>query len=156
LQGGHDAPIALKDFTGELSEPDNKVGLLALGDVDEISILCCPDEFYFGTQDISNALVDQCETLKYRFAILQAPKKAPQPENNNPSIPSPRGYAAFYFPWLQVTNPVTGVPVLVPPGGHIAGIYARSDTNRGVHKDPANEVIRGISQLQLQINNQQQ
>jgi phage tail sheath protein FI len=158
LQGGTDGPIELKDFTGELSEQDNKVGLLALGDVDEISILCCPDEFYFDEKDtnISNALVAQCETLKYRFAILQASVAAGRPENNDPSINSPRGYAAFYFPWLQITNPISGVPLLVPPGGHIAGIYARSDTSRGVHKDPANEIIRGISRLQLQINNQQQ
>jgi phage tail sheath protein FI len=158
LQGGTDIPIQLKDFTGELSGPENKVGLLALGDVDEISILCCPDEFYFGPQDdsISGALVDQCETLKYRFAILQAPPVVRHPESNDPSINSPRGYAAFYFPWLWITNPTNGVPLLVPPGGHMAGIYARSDTNRGVHKDPANEIIRGISQLQLQINNQEQ
>jgi uncharacterized protein len=158
LQGGTDIPIQLKDFTGEFSEPDNKVALLALGDVDEISILCCPDEFYFGKDDttISSALVDQCESLKYRFAILQAPQTARDPETNDPSINSPRGYAAFYFPWVWTTNPISGVPVLIPPGGHIAGIYARSDTNRGVHKDPANEVIRGVSQLQLQTNNQEQ
>ncbi len=156
LQGGTDIPIEPKDFTGELSGPDNKVGLLALGDVAEISILCCPDESYFNDQTICDALVTQCENLKYRFAILQAPKKPRDPETNDPSIPSPRGYAAFYFPWVWITNPISGVPVLIPPGGHIAGIYARSDTNRGVHKDPANEIIRGVSQLQLQINNQEQ
>jgi phage tail sheath protein FI len=44
----------------------------------------------------------------------------------------------------------------IPPGGHLAGIYARSDTNVGVHKDPANEIILGIDKLQLSINNQQQ
>jgi phage tail sheath protein FI len=156
LQSGNDGPpITIEDFTGELSGPDNKVGLLALGDVDEISILCCPDESSF-SPDIAQALVTQCENLKYRFAILQSPQGIQTPENNDPTVNSPRGYAAFYFPWLQITNPISGVPVLVPPGGHIAGIYARSDTNRGVHKDPANEVIRGISQLQLQINNQEQ
>jgi phage tail sheath protein FI len=160
LQSGVDGTIAPEDFTGEGSGPDNKVGLEALKDVDEISILCCPDEFYFPDDTknsvIRNALVDQCETLKYRFAILQAPVKLQSPENNNPTINSPRGYAAFYFPWVWITNPISGVPVLIPPGGHIAGIYARSDTNRGVHKDPANEVIRGITQLQVQTNDQQQ
>jgi Bacteriophage tail sheath protein len=160
LGSGQDKQIEPADFTGELSGPDNKVGLLALGDIDEISILCCPDEFYF-TDDASNsvirnALVQQCEDLQYRFAILQAPLPVQSPENNNPTVNSARGYAAFYFPWLQVINSITGVPLLIPPGGHIAGIYARSDTNRGVHKDPANEVILGINQLQLQINNQDQ
>lgn len=158
LQQGTDEPLEPIDFTGAGSGPDNKIGLQALKDVDEISILCCPDEHYFGENDttISDALVGQCEELKYRFAILQAAKTRRDYAMTGPSSPSPRGYAAFYFPWLQIINPVSGVPVLVPPGGHIAGIYARSDTNRGVNKDPANEVIRGISQLQLQINNGQQ
>jgi len=158
LQGGKDGPIGLSDFEGDDSDPANKTGLLALGDVDEISILCCPDEFYIDQPDFSIAqqLVIQCQNLKYRFAILQSPLQAGKPESNNFTAPSPRGYAAFYYPWLQVTNPITGLPVLIPSGGHVAGIYARSDTNRGVHKDPANEIIMGINQLQLQINNQQQ
>jgi uncharacterized protein len=158
LTNGIDKPIELADFEGDDSDPANKTGLLALADVDEISILCCPDEFYFSQKDtnISQTLLIQCETLQYRFAVLQAPRTAGRPENNNPPFSSARGYAAFYYPWLQITNPITGVAMLIPPGGHIAGIYARSDTNRGVHKDPANEVILGIDQLQLQINNQQQ
>lgn len=159
LQGGNDGnPVKLVpgDFQGDDSDPANKTGLLALADVDEISLLCCPDEFYFGVNDftISGYLRDQCELLKDRFAILQSPLNAGTPANNNPSVNSK--YAAFYYPWLDIVNPVTGVEVLVPPGGHLAGIYARSDTNVGVHKDPANEVINGISALQLQINDQQQ
>ncbi len=144
------------DFEGNSVDPANKTGLLALGDVDEISLLCCPDEYYFGPKDttIAGLLRDQCELLKDRFAILQAPVAAGTPENNNPPVNSK--YAAYYFPWLSITNPNTGVPVLVPAGGHIAGIYARSDNNVGVQKDPANEVINGIAQLQLTINDQQQ
>lgn len=144
------------DFEGNDIDPANKTGLLALGDVDEVSLLCCPDEYYLGTHDftIAGLLQDQCELLKDRFAILQAPVAAGTPENNNPSVNSK--YAAYYFPWLSIVNPITGVPVLVPAGGHIAGIYARSDNNVGVQKDPANEVISGIQQLQLPINDQQQ
>ncbi len=155
-KGADGGKIALSDFEGDDTDPENKTGLLALGDVDEISILCCPDEFYLGPKDtsISKALVTQCEGLKYRFAILQAPLVAGTPDKNDPSVPSK--YAAYYYPWLRVINPIMGTPLLVPPGGHVAGIYARSDTTRGVHKDPANEVIRGIDALQLQINNQQQ
>src|SRR5262249_33815901 len=94
--------VVLADFQGDDTDPTNKTGLLALADVDEISILCCPDEFTFGPTDktISQALVDQCELLKYRFAILQAPKNAGAPANNDPSINSK--YAAFYYPWLNV------------------------------------------------------
>jgi len=54
------------------------------------------------------------------------------------------GYGAFYYPWITVRDPLAeGQLVNVPPSGHLAGIYARSDMERGVHKAPANEVIRG-------------
>jgi uncharacterized protein len=155
LQAGIDGTIELADFYGDDSDPANKTGLLALADIDEISILCCPDEFYFNPNDtnISQALVTQCETLMYRFAILQSPQVAPPPANHFPSVPSQRGYAAYYYPWLWITNPVTGVQVLIPPGGHLAGIYAQTDNNVGVYKAPANVAIMGIDQLQLPINN---
>lgn len=147
-------PFAPPAFGSSL--PVNKTGLAGLGDVDEISLMCCPDEYYFGPTDttIAGLLTSQCELMKDRFAILQAPVAVQQPENNNPSVNSK--YAAYYFPWLNINNAITGVPLLVPPGGHIAGIYARSDNNVGVQKDPANEVINGITQLQLQTNDQQQ
>jgi uncharacterized protein len=159
LHGGTDGTIELGDFTGETdvanTDPANKTGLAALADIDEISILCCPDEFYLSRNDtnISQALVSQCESLMYRFAILQSPQQAPTPANHFPSVPSPRGYAAYYYPWLTVTNPITGVQVPIPPGGHIAGIYAQTDNNVGVYKAPANVPIIGIDKLQLPINN---
>ena len=80
-QGTDKAPV-LADFQGDYSDPANKTGLAALADVDEISILCCPDEFYFAPNDtnISRALLSQCEGLKDRFAILQAPEVAGRPE----------------------------------------------------------------------------
>ena len=152
FQGADPNPFAIPAFGPTAAA--NKSGLLGLQDVDEISILCCPDESYLGGNTIAQLVVQQCETVKDRFGILQAPVSAGTPENNNPSVNSK--YAAYYFPWLSITNAVTGVPVLVPPGGHIAGIYARSDNNIGVQKDPANEVIGGITQLQLNINDQQQ
>ncbi len=153
LENGDDGgAVALIDFEGSDDVPENKTGLKALEDIDEVSILCCPDEHI--DEQIAEQLMTQSENLKDRFAILQAKVQAGKPDANNP--PRDSKYAAIYYPWLRVTNPFTGVPLLVPPGGHIAGIYARSDTNRGVHKDPANEVIRGIDDLQLQTNNQQQ
>jgi phage tail sheath protein FI len=154
FEGFDPDPFAISAFAATAAV--NKSGLLGLQDVDEISILTCPDEFYLGGNNftIAGLLRDQCEQLKDRFAILQAPLAAGTPENNNPSINSK--YAAYYYPWLKITNPLTNVPLLIPSGGHIAGIYARSDTNVGVHKDPANEVINGITELQLPTNDQQQ
>ncbi len=162
LAGGDDGDkLALADFTGDATaSPGTKLGLAALEEVDEISILCCPDEYYDfagGSADnlaLSQAIVDQCELTKFRFAILQAMQSAPPPGSHRPTVISK--YAAYYYPWLRIVNPLTSLPMLVPPGGHMAGIYARSDTNRSVAKDPANEPIRMIDSLQLQITNGQQ
>jgi phage tail sheath protein FI len=78
-------------------------------------------------------------------------------------LPDNSDYAAFYFPWLQVFDPATMVVnpasqglIYMPPSGHIAGIYARVDTARGVHKAPANEVVRGALDLRYKISKSQQ
>ena len=141
------------DFEGNDIDPSNKTGLLALGDVDEIS--CSRARMNaFNNFAIAEMLQEQCETQMDRFAILESSVAAGPPERNNPSVNSE--YCAYYYPWLTIVNPNTGVQLLVPPCGHMAGIYARSDTKVGVQKDPANEVINGIAQLQLQTNDQQQ
>ncbi len=123
-------PLALLDFRNSL---------LQFEAVDEIAILCCPEEENF---NITDDLVTQCENLQDRFAIIQARQTAPAIAVHRPTRVSK--YAAYYYPWLRIRHPVTGIETLIPPGGHIAGIYARSDIERGVHKAPANEVIRGL------------
>src|SRR6266508_4331497 len=60
-------------------------------------------------------------------------------------------YAALYWPWIKIMDPLSGKPIHVPPGGAMAGIWARNDSTRGVHKAPANEVIRGAISLELNI-----
>jgi phage tail sheath protein FI len=160
LTGGGDGAATLvpADFTGDpTAAPGAKLGLAALEEVEEISILCCPDEHYpfaAASQAITDAMVDQCELTKFRFAILQSPFNAPAPGTHRPPVDSK--YAAYYYPWLRIVNPLTGLLMDVPPGGHMAGIYARSDTNRNVAKDPANEPIRMIDSLQHQVTNGQQ
>jgi phage tail sheath protein FI len=67
------------------------------------------------------------------------------------TIPDSTTYAAFYYPWLQVSDPLTGGSITVPPSGHMAGIYARVDTSRGVHKAPANEVVLGALGLNVAV-----
>jgi uncharacterized protein len=149
------AALVLADYTGNpLALPGLKTGLDALGEIDGISLLSCPDEHIFNDTSIVNAVEAQCSNLKDRFAILSSPQTAGAIAAHQPSVNSK--YAAYYYPWLNVVHPKTGKLVLLPPNGHIAGIYARSDTERGVHKDPANELIRGIDSLQFQIVAQQQ
>ena len=60
-------------------------------------------------------------------------------------------YAAFYAPWIVISDPLTGARVTVPPGGHMLGIYARSDTERGVFKAPANEIVRGALDVGFEV-----
>jgi phage tail sheath protein FI len=66
---------------------------------------------------------------------------------------NPKGYGAFYFPWILVADPLkpAGERIAVPPSGHLAGVYARSDAERGVHKAPANEVILGALDVQYPV-----
>ena len=65
-------------------------------------------------------------------------------------------YAAFYYPWIVISDPQTGARKLVPPGGHVLGVYARTDTERGVFKAPANEIVRGVLDLEYDINDSTQ
>ncbi len=137
--------------------------LKRLEPVDEISIVAAP-----GLADKASwsALVSHCERLGDRFAVLDCPEDS---DTGNvfgqPPAPAPdnSGYAAYYFPWIRVFDPPTqgadpdgDGTILVPPSGHLAGIYARVDSTRGVHKAPANEVIRGALGLQQTITKAQQ
>jgi len=155
LTDGDEGSIQLEDFIGrEIVDNDKRIktGLLGFGDIDEISIVCIPDEH--SVNGVTDELVKHCEKLRDRFAILQSKQSDTNIANLWP--PKDSKYAAFYFPWLKIIDPLTGLPKLVPPGGHIAGIYARSDTERGVHKAPANEIVRGVVGLQFNISQGEQ
>lgn len=155
-KGDDVAALVLGDFEGSSTDPANLTGLAALNARDDISLLCCPDEGSQPATQVAKLLEAASSNLKDRFAILQSAQNSGVPSGVAPSAPSERGYAAFYYPWLKVINPVNNISTLIPPGGHIAGIYARSDSNENVAKDPANEPILGIDSLQLPIDNQTQ
>jgi len=101
-----------------------------------------------------------------RFAILDAAlgsSYTPTDPNSvsvqRGNLNSTRGFAAMYYPWIRVNDPAgpTGnETLLVPPSGHLAGIYARSDSQRGVHKAPANEPISGALNLEVILNDTDQ
>lgn len=143
--------VGLQHYLGN-DTPGERTGLAAFREVDEIAIVCAPDEI--SVPGLTTAIKEHCENMKDRFAILQAPPGATE-QLLSRGVPneyiSQRGYAAVYLPWIHIMDPETNVMKLVPPGGHIAGIYARSDTERGVHKAPANEMIRGAQALELNI-----
>lgn len=149
LAGGtNGAAIASADYIGNPGlAPDQRTGLAAIADIDEVALIAVPDEHNAtignnAAGEITNALVDQCETLRDRFAILSVP--AGQGQVQNILKARDTSYAAEYFPWIRVSDSRRQLTELVPPVGHVAGIYARSDRERGVHKAPANEVVRDM------------
>jgi uncharacterized protein len=124
--------------------------------IDEIAIVAAPGAT---TAEQHGDLLAHCLSLKDRFAILDGVQ---DPEELTAGEISPAGrseagsYGAIYFPWVQVFDPVTGGNIFVPPSGAMAGIYARSDGTRGVHKAPANEVVLGATGLQRRVTKAQQ
>jgi uncharacterized protein len=125
-------------------------GLTAFEAIDEIAIVAAP-----GVESVRNDLADHCKRLGERFAILDSAKDDPAtgPES---SLPRNNSYAALYFPWIEVLDPATAKNILVPPSGHVAGIYARVDGQRGVHKAPANEAVAGALALQYNLSKSHQ
>jgi len=131
---------------GENHDPTKVTGsdyqdaLTKLGKIDDINIVAAPG---LTDDDVQIAVIDHCAITKDRFAILDSVRGTPL-SGSSGSIETQRngrendkGVAALYYPWLIVTSELTGKPLLIPPSGHVAGIYARTDNNRGVFKAPA-------------------
>jgi phage tail sheath protein FI len=158
LAGGLDNndQLTVDDFVGVDGGSGKRTGIQALEDIDEVSIVMAPG-MWSGT--VQSGLIQQCELMKNRFAILDSPRRdSPTSVQDVQAFRAPLDtrYAALYYPWLNVRDPSVQQVVLAPPSGHVAGIYARVDTERGVHKAPANEVIFGITQIDQQITTREQ
>ena len=102
---------------------------------------------------IEKELIDHCERNRFRFAVLDSPRITPPPDLDPRTTIQDSQYAAFYTPWITISDPLSGARVTVPPGGHVLGIFARTDIERGVFKAPANEVVRGALDVLYDINN---
>lgn len=149
------APVT-SDFQGEVTE---RTGVEGLEAIDDITMVVVPDlmtvppgaKLDLNTvKAVQTMIIAHCERLGDRVAILDAP-----PNMSPQAIKKWRmdtagydsSYAALYYPWVEINDPVTNRPINIPPSGHIAGVWARSDNTRGVHKAPANEVVRGATGL---------
>ncbi|HTX91820.1 MAG TPA: phage tail sheath C-terminal domain-containing protein [Anaerolineales bacterium] len=163
LYSGDDSIATLTDddYIGEDNVvPEDRTGLQSLRNVEEISIVGIPGRT---SMKIQSALINHCEQARFRFAVLDGPQP---PKDTIPDVQALRQnydtkYAAIYYPWLVIPDPfptnlarVANYPI--PPSGHTLGIYARTDIERGVHKAPANEDVRGIVGLQRVLNKEQQ
>jgi phage tail sheath protein FI len=107
---------------------------------------------------IQRALVRHCERERYRFAVLDsAPGLTSQSDERlHPRRAIDSSYAAFYYPWYYARHPHTNAKALVPPGGAVCGIYATTDSTRGVWKAPAGVVVRGVLGLEIDVTTRMQ
>ena len=144
------------DYVGTDGGPGQRTGLQAFNEIDEVNIVCIPGV----TSDaVQKAMITHCESMKDRFCILDPIEDADMTaiQNQKNDVVSERGYAALYYPWIKVAietkenDKVKLIQDFIPPSGYVAGIYARSDMERGVHKAPANEIIRGALDIKLPI-----
>lgn len=160
---GDDAVALMNDamYVGvDNNEPTLRTGLNTLKNLQNVSLVAIPGQTGAALQQ---ALIDHCEEMRYRFAVLDGPA----PDNDtltNVQVHRQQydsKYAALYHPWLMIPDPFpSSLATLrqfpIPPSGHVLGIYARVDNERGVHKAPANEVVRGITGLTRYFNKAEQ
>jgi phage tail sheath protein FI len=163
--GGIKAPEAA-DFIGDSAA---RTGIRGLEAFDDIRLVVCPD--LMSGYDGSNAarerikmvqteMIAQCEKMRYRFAILDTPPglSAQQAKEWRLYVNFDSSYAAMYYPWIVIAD-LSGsgkATKLIPPSGYMAGIYNRSDADRGVHKAPANEVVLGAIDLEINLSRGEQ
>ncbi len=121
--------------------------------IDEIAIVVAPG---VRIASVQTAIINHCTNMKDRFAIIDGQDTTTIDAQTIQGTVGDSDYAALYFPCIQVYDPVTKSNIFVPPSGHMAGIYARVDQERGVHKAPANEVVRGALGLEYPVSKNEQ
>ncbi|HEX6660520.1 MAG TPA: phage tail sheath subtilisin-like domain-containing protein [Sphingomicrobium sp.] len=159
LTGGSDGTIPNSvAYEGAQDDNDNKSGLLALEDIEDISIVAAPGSTVTdaNAQSVANALISHAERMKYRIAVLDSIKEASIADTREYRGKFDSKYAAFYYPWVRIIDPETGQENHYPPSGFVAGIYARNDIDRAVYKAPANEVVRLAIGFEKFLNKAQQ
>jgi phage tail sheath protein FI len=164
LSGGSDgARPTASAYEGAVDENDLKTGLKQLEDLEDISIVAAPGSTFgyegaYGPQarTIVRNLIRHAERMRYRIAVLDS--------GDNQTIGQVRAmraqldstYAALYYPWVRVLDPLSQRETYAPPSGFVAGIYARNDVNRAVYKAPANEVVNLALGFERFLNKSQQ
>ncbi|WP_406102667.1 phage tail sheath subtilisin-like domain-containing protein [Streptomyces sp. NBC_01003] len=129
----------------------------------DVSIVCLPGQTDFANQV---KVINHCEAMGDRFAVLDGARNPDDTGDTEPlraqrdGLMTERGFGALYWPWIRINDPEAPAnspeQVTVAPSGHIAGVMARSDNQRGVHKAPANEAVRGALDLEHHLNDAEQ
>jgi hypothetical protein len=173
LQGGRNGVLNLTpaDFIGHFRGLDDKEGIGIFESIEDISLICAPDLMAFedvvhrdrqsALEDIFSvqmAMAEQCERLKNRFAVLDTPHIEDTIELAAWGNRFDTSFAAAYYPYIEVVNPAdrSGLStVIVPPSGHIAGVYAQCDREEGKHRAPANRYIKGAAGLSVRVSDEE-
>jgi hypothetical protein len=164
LGGGSASPapvhLAPDDYVGDSAA---RTGFGGLEAIDEVTMVAVPDlmsAYQKGMVDLEGvkavqlAIIAHCEQMGDRVAILDPPPGLNAQQINDWRVDMAgydSKYASLYWPWVKIFDSASGSNVFVPPSGHMAGIWARNDDTRGVHKAPANEVVRGAIDLEVNI-----
>ena len=153
---------------------DDRSGIQGLFEIDEVTIVACPDlmkAHQVGLLDLEQVhgimelMVSLCENAApnppNRMVVLDTPYDITKPQEVvrwlNDDFCRRSMFAALYYPWVKVPNPrKNGKPILVPPSGHMMGVWSRTDESRGVYKAPANETPRGVNGLAYDCNFREQ
>lgn len=170
IHGAAPAVPTIKQIQGNL---EDRVGLEALEALTDITMVCMPDIMVWqkegrisleDAQGLQLALINHCHNMFERnncprMAILDAPfGMKPQQvldwRKNKANYDSM--FAALYYPWIEIQNPAGKGRISTPPSAYVAGLYARVDGERGVHKAPANEILRGAVALEIEVNDAEQ
>ncbi|MDQ1531607.1 MAG: uncharacterized protein QOE37_1712 [Microbacteriaceae bacterium] len=151
-----------------IGDAAQRTGFGGLEAIEEVTMVTVPDlmaAYEQGAIDLETVkavqlgAISHCELMGDRLAILDTPPGLNAQEVREWRV-NTAGYdskfAAMYYPWVKVQDPVTSTIRFVPPSGHVAGIWARNDAERGVHKAPANEIVRGAVDLHTKITRTEQ
>ena len=149
------------DGTGAPASGDWQAGFDRLAALEDISIVAAPGASAFAAPTpaaVNQMLIGHAEARRsYRIAVLDTPPNLDLAGVRALKSAIDSKYAALYYPWIRVANPLAGTDpsqpteIELPPSGFVTGIYARNDVQRGVHKAPANETVTGALGLQRDI-----
>ena len=160
------AVTGVNDDPASVGLTEYQHGLDTLRDIEDVSIVLIPDAAANASAiAIQQALILHCLNKRDRFGILDSRVGAPPSgpgsvAEQRQSVQAANGFAALYYPWLTIKDPTSTGPIprtiLIPPSGAMAGVYARTDNERGVHKAPANTDVRGVLGLERILSDGQQ
>jgi hypothetical protein len=165
LRNGDDGERpAHEEYRGTDRDTDSfKTGLKAFEDIEDISIVAAPGSTFgyeggyrSSAASILNLLISHAERMKYRIAVLDSANGQTISDVRAMRARIDSKYAAFYYPWVRILDPITRREISIPPSGVVAGIYARNDISRAVYKAPANEVVNSAIGFEILLNKSQQ